>query len=117
MRLCRLRLPCRHGTRVHAIANTRDNATDNEMRQTKRGGLQDRAGGHGHAAQEDGSPAAQWITDEDREDRSTEAPQIVGCDCDATVRRALRLRRQILIDSRVIGVDLREVFDKRRQVQ
>lgn len=116
----RLGLPGGYSTRVHAVADTCDNSCNDEVRQLKRGALQNSASSHGYAANEDGSTTSKRVTNEDGQDGSNEASQVVSGDCNALVRGALRsqsVRIREILDGRVIFVDSREVPVKRRQVQ
>jgi hypothetical protein len=80
------------------------------MWQRKCGGLQQRSGGHSHAATEDGPSSAKWVTDKDSQDGTEKAAQIVRGNRNALVQAALRSGG--CINGRIGGIDIGEVFDK-----
>lgn len=114
--LGRLRLPSRDSTRVHAVSNTRHNSADDKMRQIVRSALQDGTSCHSDTTKEDGPPSAQRVADENGENSSQKASQIVRRDCDSLVCAPLRYRCLVTRDSRVVGVDSGEIFRKGWQV-
>jgi hypothetical protein len=98
-------LPCRYGTRVHAVSNASDNATDNKMRQMMRGTLQDSASGHNDAATENCASTSERVSDKDGQDSAQEAAQIVRCNSNALVQAALRSAGWVIYESFIQGVD------------
>lgn len=89
MRLCGLRLPSRDSTRVYAVTDARNNTSDDELLEVVGGRHNYGSDGHDSASSHDRSPSAKRITDENADNRSKEASQIVGCDSNPLVRLAL----------------------------
>ena len=107
MGLGRFGLPRWNCTGVYAVPNASHPSTNNEMRERVRSALQNSANRHDGAAQHDGLPSAQWIADEDGQDGTTEASQIIGRNRNASFRPG----------TFHIGVDLWEVLGKRREIE
>lgn len=84
-----LRLPHGDRRRVTAIAKTCYDTTNDEVFQSKRRGLQSSSNNHDGSTEEDHAPTAERVTNEDGDDGTDEASQIVRCDSDALVRRAV----------------------------
>jgi hypothetical protein len=61
-------LPGRDSRSVQSIAKTCHESSDNELRQLVRGRLKNGTNDHDARAEEDGSPATEWITQEDASD-------------------------------------------------
>ena len=65
MRSRALALPGRHSRRIQPVADARDDASHDELRQGIRCRLQKRAHNHNTRAQEDRAPATEDVADED----------------------------------------------------
>lgn len=76
-------MPCRDGRGVHAVADTGDNAADNEMRQGVSTGLQRSPDHHDDRAGENCLTATEVVSNPDAEDCAEETAQVVGSDGDS----------------------------------
>ena len=105
----RLGLPGGHRRRVSAVANARNDAANNKMRQGGGRGLQDGADDHDGGAEHDHAPPAQRVADPDGDDGAQEAAEVVRGHRDALVRGARGLERRV---RSAVRVDVREVDEE-----
>lgn len=115
VRVRRLGLPGGYRRGVSSVAQARDDAADDQVRQRGCGGLEDGADDHDGGAQHDHSLAAQGVAQKDGQDGAEETAEVVGGGGDALDGGALRGFGGGEVGGR--GVDFGELAEEGRHGQ